>query len=96
MCPVRHTHHGGLIETDHGVFFLIRADLSDRFAVLDKTLPQSKMELALDHDPDPTALLWLQDLSIALPSPILIERDEAPLYSAHTARLVKLRSDTKP
>jgi hypothetical protein len=54
------------------------------------------MELPLDHDPDPTALLWLQDLSIALPSSILIQRDEAPPYSARTARRVKLRSDTKP
>jgi hypothetical protein len=54
------------------------------------------MELALEHDPDLAMLLWLQDLSIALPSPILTQRDEAPLYSAHTDRLVKLRSDTKP
>jgi hypothetical protein len=49
------------------------------------------MELALDPDPDPTTFLWLPDLSIALPSPILIESEEAPPYSAHTARLVKPR-----
>jgi hypothetical protein len=45
------------------------------------------MELALDPDPDPTMFLWLQDLSIAQPSPIRTQHDETPLYSAYTARL---------
>jgi hypothetical protein len=47
-------------------------------------------------DPGLTTFLWLPDLSIALPSPILIENEEAPPYSAHTTHLVKLRSDAKP
>jgi hypothetical protein len=64
------------------------------------------MEVALNFDPDPTMFLWLDpdlttflwlpDFSNALPSPILIENEEAPPYSAHTARLVKLRSAPTP
>jgi hypothetical protein len=73
-----------------------RPDLSDRFAFPDKTSPPSPVELALDPDPDPTTSLCLQELSIVFTSPILIQRDETPPYSAHTSRLVKLRSDTIP
>jgi hypothetical protein len=96
ICQVRNTHHGGLIETDHEVLLLIRNELSARFVHPDKTMPPSPMGLALEPDPDPTTFLWLPDLSIALPSPILIESEENPPYSAHKARLVKLRSDAKP
>jgi hypothetical protein len=35
ICPVRNTHHGGLIETDHKVLLLIRDDLSARFVFPD-------------------------------------------------------------
>ena len=68
ICPVRNAHHGCLIETDHEVLLFILADLSDRFAFSDK--------IALDPDREPTMLLWLQDLSIILPSPILMQRDD--------------------
>jgi hypothetical protein len=65
-------HHGGLIETDHEVLLLLRNDLSTRFVFPDKTLHSSPMELARDPDPDRTTFLWVPDLSIALPSPILL------------------------
>jgi hypothetical protein len=44
ICPVRNTHHGGLIETDHEVLLLLRDDFSTRFAFPDTTSPRSPME----------------------------------------------------
>jgi hypothetical protein len=73
ICHFRNTDHGGLIEMDHEVLLFILADLPDRFSFPNKTLSPPPTQLTLD----PTTLLWIQDISIALPSQILIQRDEA-------------------
>jgi hypothetical protein len=69
FCHFRNTDHGGLIETDHEVLLLILADLPDRFAFPNKTLPH------LQHN-SPSAPQRLSRSEIS-PSQILIQRDEA-------------------
>jgi hypothetical protein len=94
ICPLRNTEHGGLIETDHEVLLLLRDDIAARFAFPETKSPPSSMEAALDPYPNPAMFLWLPDLSIARPSPFLAACNET-LHTAHTARLVKLSSDTR-
>ncbi len=95
IITLRNTYHGGSIETDHEVFLLLRDDAANAFSLPIITSTPGAMNEIIDIDPDPQTFLWLNDLSVK-PAPEIIERRDEHDQSAHTVKLVKLRSEAKP
>ena len=95
IITLRNTYHGGSIETDHEVFLLLRDDAANAFSLPIITSTPGAMNEIIDIDPNPQTFLWLNDLSVK-PAPEIIERRDEHDQSAHTVKLVKLRSDAKP